>query len=252
MTSFFIKLTAALAMTVDHTAASIGQLRLFPTLPLHTSYRLMNLMHGFGRLAFPLYAFLLAEGARKTRSMPRYIGRLFLFAVISEPFFYCALGLETPTIAGFWENVMGLNFGNVFFTLTIAACALYIYQILERKKVRNPKRAFLPVFLIAAFLSQYIGSDYGAWGVALIIALYFAETKPQKCAVLGVWSVLLYAAVWGAAGGWGDVAVNCLFAASSCLLVWKYNGKRGKSCKWWFYAYYPAHLLLLALLKFAI
>lgn len=92
MTSFALKLVAIIAMTLDHVASFIGQhglMNLF-SLDTHTSYVLMQWLHGIGRMAFPLFVFLLVEGTRKTRSMPRYIGRLALFALISEPFFYFA------------------------------------------------------------------------------------------------------------------------------------------------------------------
>lgn len=137
MTSYFIKITAVIAMTIDHVAAIIGQmglLSIFPSLSLQTSYYIINLMRAIGRIAFPLYAFMIAEGARKTCSMPKYIGRLILFAFISEPVFYYALSLEAPTFSGFFENLLGLNLGNVFFTLTLAAITIYIYQLLEHKQ----------------------------------------------------------------------------------------------------------------------
>lgn len=79
MTSFLLKIIAATAMTIDHIAGIIKQYGLISLgMSKHTSYLLVNAMSTVGRIAFPLYAFMIAEGASKTRSMPNYIARLLL------------------------------------------------------------------------------------------------------------------------------------------------------------------------------
>ena len=85
MTSYRLKIIAVVAMTIDHAAKIIGQsgmMAIFPNMPLSTAYLIVNLMEAIGRMAFPLFAFMIAEGTFKTRSMPKYIGRLALFALI--------------------------------------------------------------------------------------------------------------------------------------------------------------------------
>lgn len=248
MTTFCLKIIAIIAMSIDHAAAMIGQMGLmtiFPSLSLNTSYHMIHIMRGIGRIAFPLFAFMIAEGARKTRSMPKYIGRLGLFALISEPFFYYSHSLKTPTFGGFIENLSGLNFGNVFFTLTLAAIAIYAYQLLERKKSKYLLLQFAPIFLTILFIGGYIGCDYGMAGILLIVTLYLTKSKRQKSFVILIWSVCLYVV--------GQVSlynvVNCLCSAASCVLIWNYNGKRGRPLKWSFYIYYPAHLLAIACLS---
>lgn len=252
MTSFALKLAAIIAMTLDHVASFIGQrglMNLF-SLDTHTSYVLMQWLHGIGRMAFPLFVFLLVEGTRKTRSMPRYIGRLALFALISEPFFYFAHWQYSPTLSGFFRDVGRLSFGNVFFTLTLGALMIYAFQKMEGKK---GKYTLLWEFLLlgaAAFVAQYIGCDYGMYGVALIGLMYLAGTKGRQCVVILVWSVIVYVLTQLYNPLWSGLR-QCLFASASCLLIWLYNGKRGRPMKWSFYVYYPAHLLVLTLIHYA-
>ena len=255
MTSFGLKIIAIIAMTIDHAARIIGQvglMELFPDMPLSTSYSIIKIMEGFGRMAYPLFAFMIAEGAAKTRSMPKYIGRLALFAMISEPFFYYAFNMRSANAAEFLEGLLHINLTNVFFTLMLGAAAIYAYQLLERKQSKKAQFIFIPICLMIIFIGGYIGCDYGIAGIILIVALFFAKTKPQKAIVILVWSVGLYILGQGF-GNWSQVwtypILNCICAAASVILIWLYNGKRGKPLKWSFYIYYPAHLFVIACLS---
>lgn len=250
MTTFALKLIASIAMTIDHAYQIIGQWGLMQLgMSQHVSYCVVTIMDIIGRIAFPLYAFLIAEGASRTRSMPKYIGRLLLFAVISEPFFYFALHRVNLTWDGFLDNLSRWNLHNVLFTLALGDVAIFLYQKLERKPAKQRWMWFVPVSLFLIFVAGYVGSDYGMMGVLLIIALYLAKGKEQKAVVILVWSVGLYLLGQGFTGMWGHSLLRWGFAALAAVLVWFYNGKRGKPMKWFFYIYYPAHLLALMLLK---
>lgn len=210
-----------------------------------------TISHGIGRIAFPLFAFMIAEGAQKTKNMLRYIGRLALFALISEPFFYFSHWRHNPTVEGFVQNILTLNWGNVFFTLTLGAIAVYSYQLLERKQLKYTRLLFLPICLVITLAGGYLRCDYSMAGILLIVLLFFAKTKIQKCFVVLVWIVCLY--------GFGQaynpiqfILLDCIFATFSCVFIWFYNGKRGKQMKWSFYIYYPAHLLFLTVIHYAI
>lgn len=204
-------------------------------------------MHSIGRMAFPLFAFMIAEGATKTRCMPKYIGRLALFALISEPFFFFSHWRNSPTISGFFQNLLGHNLGNVFFTLALGAAAIYACQLLERKQMKHAQLLFIPILLTAALIGGFIGCDYGMAGILLIGLLFLAQTKSQKCMVTLIWIVCLYG--FGQAyNPIGTILRDCLLASLSCAFIWFYNGKRGRPMKWIFYIYYPAHLLVLSLL----
>lgn len=252
MTTFSIKLLAVVAMTLHHIALIFGQsglVAVFPFLTLHASREICHILEAVSRIAFPLFAFLLAEGMGKTRSMPKYIGRLGLFALISEPIYYFATRIRfnpKPTFPGFLSYLLGLNFGNVLFTMTLAAAAVFVSQRLEQKYPGRKWIFFAPILLIAAFLGAFLHCDYGVFGVLLIGVLYLFPKKWQRCTAIGVWATLVYIlgkaihAPLSAQDFW-----NWGFALLSWMPILLYQGKRGRGWKWGFYLYYPAHLLVL-------
>lgn len=251
MTSFQIKIIAIIAMTIDHLANILGQAGLFPNMPTSISYDLIKLMHAVGRIAFPLFAFMIAEGAQKTHSMPKYIGRLALFAFLSEPFFYFSHWRNSPTFNGLLHNIIALNWGNVFFTLALGAAAIYAYQVLERKQGTQKYLLFALIGLLITLIGGYLGCDYGMAGILLIIFLFLAKSKKQKCAVILLWVVGLYG--FGQAyNPISSILRDCVFASLSCVFIWLYNGQRGKKLKWSFYIYYPLHLFTLTVIHAAI
>lgn len=247
LTSFQLKLIAICAMTIDHIANIIGQWALFPNMPSSQSYTIIKIMNAVGRIAFPLFAFLISEGANKTRSMPKYIGRLATFAMISEPFFYFSHWRNGPTISGFFRNFLSHNLGNVFFTLALGAIAIYICQLLERRQMKYVRLLSIAIVLGVSLIGGYIGCDYGIAGIVLIGFLFLAQTKLQKCIVTLIWCVCLYG--FGQAyNPIGSILRDCMFASLSSVLIWFYNGKHGRPLKWSFYIYYPAHLFALTVI----
>lgn len=260
MTSFCLKIIAIITMTIHHISMSIGQgglMTLFPNLSMHASFYIIAFMDGISRIAFPLFAFMVAEGSSKTHSMPKYIGRLALFAVISEPIYYFALTPLDRTVEGFIASLSRFNLTNVLFTLMLGAIAIYCYQFLERRKSQKASLLFVPILLLILLFSRYFNCNYGMEGVALIVALYLVKKKSHKMLVVILWSFVLY--IFGQSGygyNWSQVSgrniAECLLAASSCIFICLYNGKRGRPVKRSFYIYYPAHLLILTLISFAV
>lgn len=245
MTTKHIKILAIIIMTIDHIAEIIGQAGLMVILPgatMSTTYWLLHIMNGIGRIAFPLFAFMISEGCEKTRSMPRYIGRLALFAFISEPLYYFAFSPLDPSLFGFFKSFMKFHWANIFFTLAIGVSNIYIYQLLERKSSKRIMVLFIPVFLISLFVGGSMHCEYGVQGILLIVALYLAKTKYRKIFVILIWSIGVY---WI----WLGSLFNFICAAFACVFVWLYNGKLGKMQKWSFYFYYPVHLGLLTLVN---
>lgn len=233
MSSFMLKLIAILTMTVDHTAKTVLRQTV-----------LLRGMTAIGRMAFPLYAFMIAEGCRKTRSMPRYLKRLALFAFISEPFFYFVFNpFPDKTWATFLDNLLHTNFTNIFFTLFLGAAAVYCCRQLEKAvNKRSLDRRYLllslPITAIFLLMSEYFDTDYGMAGVLLIVTLYFFPTKPLSALTITLWSIALY---------FGNI-YYILGASLASLPILLYNGKRGPQLKWIFYVYYPVHLAVLYLL----
>jgi hypothetical protein len=236
MTSFHLKLIAVISMLLDH--MQIAFPAVFPI-----EFRLV------GRLAFPLFAFLIAEGFRRTRSPEKFLLRLFLFALISEPFFDYFLS-PAPN---FW-SVGFLNNTNIFYTLFLGGAAVTTYRyVMNRHNVAL--LAVLPAVGFAA-LAVWLTVDYSWMGVAFIFALYITKKTPARLFVMAamclfLWSPLL---AYHFMGQPVRVAGNpqLMIAATllSVPLAACFNGKRGPAVKWFFYIFYPAHMAVLGGISF--
>ena len=120
LTAFHLKCIALAAMIVDHAAAVLVPVQL----PVYT------LLRGIGRIAFPIYAFFIAEGCRRTRSRERYLLRLGMFALISEIPFDLAFYPQLRT-GVLWKDF--LNSTNIFYTLFFAVACIHIWETLRRQ-----------------------------------------------------------------------------------------------------------------------
>ena len=190
-----------------------------------------------GRVAFPIFVYLVAEGFRHTKSPVKFLARLGAFALISEPVFDLALGNSV----NFVENT------NIFYTLFLGGVAIVAYDRLR-------KAAIVPVLMLM-WLAEFLSTDYGAYGVAFILLMY--AIKPLKLrlaamAVLCMWQhrTLIQFALQGILF-YADQPILLLLMIPATLvpvvLVAFYNGKRGVGFKWFFYASYPVHLAILVI-----
>ncbi len=211
-----IKLFACFSMLIDH----IG-LNFFRGTPWYYYFRV------FGRMAFPLYLFLLTEGALHTRDRKKYLGRLLLFALLSE----------IPFNLGSRGKVFAPEKQNVFWTLALVLVCIYVLEW----AVRNGYRPLYltgagTVVALALAAAELMHTDYRSIGVASGIAVYVLY---RYCPLNVIFSVfILCLSVW-----WEIAAIAAVLPAAVC-----YDGTRGKEGKWtkWaFYAFYPLHLLAL-------
>lgn len=220
-----LKLLAMAAMLVDH----MGYL-LFPT---------AMWMRYVGRLAFPIFAFQIAEGWYRTHDREKYTLRLLICAVVSEVPFDLAFS-GTPVDPGYQ---------NVLWTFCIAAAALWAMEALRRLQIPLPLAA-LCAGAAGYLLGEALQSDY--FGPGVLTVLVFALCRqwhigrlPELAAMLVINGWLLPSAsmtVWGM-----ELPVQ-LLAAAALPLIWLYRGRQGPHSPvlqgiW--YAFYPAHLLLL-------
>lgn len=199
------------------------------------SMTLYAVLRSIGRLAFPIFCFLLVEGFVHTRSRVKYLLRLLLFAFVSElPF-----DLAVHGAAWAWKGQ------NVMFTLALGLLAVWACEKLLREKgAPAAPRALLAVAasgfcVLAAWLLK---TDYGLYGVLLILVLYLLRerTLPRELGgalVLG--SMVVFGHSW-----WIEI-----FAIAALPALRLYNGERGRQSKWFFYVFYPTHFLLLVLLR---
>ena len=177
MTWNVLKWVAIAAMLIDHTAAVLGG-----WLPPLCS----GLMRDVGRIAFPIFAYGIAQGCVYTHSARRYLGRLLLFAVLSElPY---QLALEQPLPPRFATT-------NVFFTLFAGAACCQIVKFCKSKGRRWAWAAVVPVGAIV-LLCEMQHTDYGGFGVLCILLPYlFWESKPARITALALVVAFYYIVV---------------------------------------------------------
>lgn len=209
-----LKLIAAAAMFIDHMG-----LMLFPH---NLTFRLI------GRLAFPIYAFMIAEGCKYTRDRKRYFLSLFL------------LGLACQVV---YFVVDGSLYLSILFTFSLSILVIYALNDLKENPCLSAGMRLGAALGGALLLNQVFSIDYGFAGCLVpVFASLLHKTKhdtiPNNVAMLGLGLVLL-AAESGAAQ---------YFSLLALPLLLLYSGKRGKlRMKSFFYIFYPAHLAFLQL-----
>ena len=218
-----LKLIALAAMTVDH----VGMI-LFPS---------QLLFRVIGRLAFPVFAYMIAEGCLHTRSMGRYIGMLAIVAAVCQGAYFFAMGSLYQcimvtfclSVCLWWLVRRAMEKRNVFSWAMAAVGILAVFFITE----------ILPVILAGTDFSV----DYGFLGVILPVAICCGRTKGEKlCAA----AAILFAMGW-------QLGILQWFSLFSLPLLALYNGQRGKrKLKYFFYIYYPAHLVIIYFASFLI
>ena len=201
--SFQLKCIAIVSMALDHTGAVLYPSQIW--------------LRCLGRIAFPIFCFLIMEGFFHTHDVRRYMGRLGVFALISE----------IPYDLAFRGVPLEYAHQNVFFTLLIG---IGMVVLLERNREWPVKAVIL---LLAMWLAVLIRSDYNFRGVLLIFVFYiFHESRWLAVTAGGLWNFLYQGVIQK-------------YGVLSVLPLALYNGERGRKMKYFFYIFYPAHLLLL-------
>lgn len=216
-----LKLLAMTLMLIDHTAHYILSQIPFFTTPLVVGISLYTMIRLATRIVFPLYAFLLVEGFIHTRDRKKYGLNLLIFALISElPWNF----VHTGTLFAPSQNVM--------FTLFFSYLALCAIEHLDKNRFQQ-LLALLALFVICTFGKM----DYGARGFGLVLIMYLLRQMPAVQAIAGTCMLNN-----GWAAGFAFIPINL------------YNGQRGfmkgRFAKYIAYVFYPAHLLLLGILKY--
>lgn len=241
ITGSTLKLIAIVTMLIDHIAAVVLDGYLlnagfydngidFPAIiaagftKLTIIFWIDIVMRLIGRLAFPLFCFLLVEGFFYTKSRAKYALRLFLFALISEIPFDMALGFSTDFRPEFHNQ-------NVYFTLLIGLLTIWGLELFKQWYFR------LLAVMVAILLAILIQPDYGIVGVAAIAVIYQFRKKSNTAAMTAGCTILTVSQI---------MEVTSFF---DVYLVHRYNGRRGLKLKYVFYLFYPVHLLILYWIK---
>lgn len=200
-----LKVIALVSMLTDHSAYYL----------LEHETTLYEAMRSFGRIAFPVFAFLIAEGFSHTRNRLRYFLTLLGFAVASE----------VP-----WLLLNGADgTHNVMFTLALGVGALAIIEKYHQRKFV----CFCMIALIAIF-ATCLGTDYEWRGISLIVICYMMR-EHRPLLLLFMLPLMIYYGIVG--------------AIMAAIVLSLYDGTRGfiqgSTAKYGFYAFYPVHLFLL-------
>ena len=212
-----LKVIAVISMVIDHSAYYLME---------HETL-LYEVMCCFGRIAFPVFAFLIAEGFRHTRNLMKYFLQLLGFAVVSDVPWYLLNGAD------------GTN--NVLFTLALGVMALATMEAFKKDGILCEA-----VILSIACFATWSGVDYEWRGILLMVVFYLLGNvsnpsfpSGRKAQLFCAFPLMMHYGIVG--------------ALLACLMIACYDETRGfihgKMAKYGFYAFYPVHLLLIQLLK---
>ena len=232
-----IKVIAIITMLIDH----IGAFLVYPYLlggavtEVEKWQKLYYIMRIVGRVALPIFAFMLIEGIKHTSNVKKYVLRLVVFAIISE----------LPFVMASENAISKISMTNVFFTLAIALTTVAVLDKLI--KLKN-KYLLVPAVLIigiGAAIAKYLETDYGEYGVLAVVLGFLlskitadvGEKISYIAAISGICMILI------SIGGLET------FALLSIIPVCFYNGKRGAGLKYFFYVFYQAHLFVITLIR---
>jgi len=210
-----LKWIAIITMTIDHIGAV-----LYPELAV---------LRWIGRLAFPLFAYLLMIGLESTRNVRKYFVRLFAFALISQIPFFLAIG-KSP-----------FEMFNIFFTLSLGLMFVQFFR-------KGQAVAFVPLMI-----SVILPIDYGVYGIAVIGCMYFLIENPKLGVILLVLLNMLF--LFPPSSQILSLAAIplILLHKNGFLAIKKINNDEEFRIPLWrkyfFYVYYPLHLALLYTIK---
>lgn len=220
--AYWLKLIAIFGMTLDHIGIVFG-----PYLPLWAE----SALYALGGLTFPIMAYLLCEGFRHTRSKRNYALRLLGFGLLTQ-------------IPYMWALVPQLN---IMFTLFLGVVVLCVLE-----RVKSPTVCLL---VVVGFTAVSMFFDWGIMCIPMVVLYYYMTDKRMKIVMPVIFPMLMIGlgSVSGIATGNFEALPQMLYVFIGCTLtvplLARYNGQRGRSSKYLFYVYYPAHIIILGLLR---
>lgn len=218
MTVFVLKIIACITMLLDHIKYGLPE-----TSGILTLY--------FGRIAFPIFAFLAVEGYVHTSNFNKYLKRLLIFGIISQIPFMLFKTLMT--------NQISLN---IMFTLLLGVSAIFFYE-----KIKN-KFLGLFVAILMMIIGQVMQVDYGWYGVGLVFIIYLIKNNKITFTIFYILYTLLYYFVNYIKLEFNTINLYLpyiIFSIIPIILMLLYNGKLGRKTKYFYYWFYPIHLLII-------
>lgn len=224
LSAAWLKIIAIISMLADH----VNKALIYPYLDSNQGFLafVSDIFDIIGRIAFPLFCFMLVEGYFKTRSRKKYLLNLLIFGVISEvPF-------DMFTTASYFN----MNWNNIMFTLALVLVTIWSIDALKGKMQTLPKAlwyfvSFL-IIVVMCIVSMFLGIDYEHHAILIGYFFYLFHDTPILAIPFGYAS--MFKEPW-ALLGFG--------------LTLTYNGERGRQNKMLNYWFYPVHMLILGILR---
>jgi len=236
LNSFQLKCIAIITMLIDHIGTVILALVYIPFVVdnvIDLTGLESNVILAFylrkpcwiiGRIAFPIFCFLLVEGFIHTKNINKYITRLFVFSIISE----------IPHDLAFYDSIIEFSLQNVMFTLLIGLLTLCIIKKVENKYSKRNCRKLCFICLaiiVGTIISMVLKVEYAEVAVLAISLMYlFRELKTLRII-----------------GGALPLVTTTWWVLPALIPIALYNGEQGRKMKYFFYWFYPIHLLVLYL-----
>lgn len=232
LNSNHLKVIAIIAMTIDHIADL-----LYPGMPNNI---ITNILHIIGRLTAPIMFFFICEGFFYTKNLKKYITRLFAFALISH-FAYCF---------SFGINYIPFSTGEIFnqtsIMWTLAWSVIDLYIVYGKNNLKEWQKWLLVILIDVITFS----ADWSCIGVMIILSMYDNRENLEKQMKGMMFWTSIYALV-------SFIVVNKIYGIIQLFVILvypllrRYNGEKGKAkwLKWFFYIYYPLHLVIIGVLR---
>lgn len=187
-----------------------------------------SIFHAIGRISMPIFCFFIVEGFIHTSDVKKYLIRLALFSIISE----------IPYDLAFGTSAFDFAQQNVFFTLMIG-----LYTLIMLNKYKNNKWVIVIVPIFMVLLAYFLKFDGSYYGILMIVLFYiFKDKRMIKCISIFVLQMIIMISFRE------SFDLSQVFAIVPLVSIYFYNGKRGGRLKYFFYLFYPLHLLILALI----
>lgn len=254
LNTLHLKMIACICMLIDHintflsseifhvTGVNIASINIPPFS--------FEWLYAIGRIAFPIFCFQIAEGCRYTSNIRKYFLRLFLFGIITQPVYAWAHEFD--------------HSGNVMFTLALGVLCIAIFQKIQHVNCTRFVQYLLCTISLALiwFVSVLFQTDYWQFGVPFLIGLYLLKNRNYQVAWTFGFLFILYVlySTWNGMeftifSHWTVALHTFLTLAVACislLVIHAYRYTKISYHKSWFYCFYPIHLLILCIIRWAI
>lgn len=221
-----LKIIALVSMIVDHIGCYL--------LDNNIVFRVI------GRIAFPIFAFFIAEGMKYTKNRKRYILLLLIFACVSQvPYLLLHESFKF----------------NILFTFLISIILIMLFEkLLNKNNNENPIKSILLILLIAFILvacmicDLFYLIDYSTFGVLMVVCFYFFKAPIKYICAFILTGLMVVKNV--IISGISFISVYQMISMVSIIFLLLYNNKKGKlNLKYLFYISYPVHLFIIWCIK---